>query len=382
MKKFVLFLSSLFVLILACAACGNRAKSGDAPVFAELGKNPQVGVWYKVSPEGAVISTGAKWNGFYRKGKENKLVVYFYGGGVSVDGYTAARGSTVAGDDSYYFDFLGENDGEPFVKGIEEGLAKPDDVNPFKDWTIIMLPYATGDFHCGTGERQYTSLTGETKTLYYHGYTNFRSFMDMVLPYIGTPDALLVTGSSAGGFGTAILADDVAGYFPATKNVTAVVDASILITDKSKQIARDEWKAPEHIVARINGDNMTLDCLNALHKDKPYVKIMFGITARDEILTHFQHYFVDGTRPSPTKEDGEAFQQITKQMVADLQEGNPEIGLNIWDDGKTNELGLTTHTIETNSDVFLSFNGDKSYADWIMDAVNGKVEKLGLDRLN
>jgi len=64
MKKFVLFLSSLFVLILACAACGNRAKSGDAPVFAELGKNPQVGVWYRVSPEGAVISTGAKWNGF------------------------------------------------------------------------------------------------------------------------------------------------------------------------------------------------------------------------------------------------------------------------------------------------------------------------------
>lgn len=31
------------------------------------------------------------------------------------------------------------------------GIASPVDANPFKDWTVIAFPYATGDFHAGTG---------------------------------------------------------------------------------------------------------------------------------------------------------------------------------------------------------------------------------------
>jgi len=374
-----LIIFAFVIAAMACVGCANQNEDGS---FAELRRKPQVGTWYKVTPKGAVTSTGDQWNGFYRKGTENKVIVYFFGGGVSVDEYTAARGASCAPGDLFYFDKLGENNGEGFVALLCNGLGSADETNPFKDWTIVAIPYTTGDFHCGTGERQYTSLNGEQKTIYYHGYTNFTKFMKKVKPFVGTPDAVLITGSSAGGFGTAILSEDVVGYFPKTKNITSVVDASVLISENWKQIAQDEWQTPEHIVARICGDNLTLDCLKALHKDKPYVKIMFGVTKRDAVLTYFQHYFVDGTRPASTEADGEAFQQIIKKMAEDLQENNPEVGLNIWDDGKTNELGLTTHTIECTPNVFVNFNGQCSYAGWIMNAVNGKVEKLGLELLD
>ena len=47
-----------------------------------------------------------------------------------------------------------------------------------------VIPYATGDFHIGCGEVEYTALTGEKKTLYHHGCLNFRLMMKEALKHI------------------------------------------------------------------------------------------------------------------------------------------------------------------------------------------------------
>ena len=36
------------------------------------------------------------------------------------------------------------------------GIGSTIDVNPFKDWTFIVIPYASGEFHAGPGEYHYT----------------------------------------------------------------------------------------------------------------------------------------------------------------------------------------------------------------------------------
>ena len=112
-------------------------------------------------------------------------------------------------------------------------MAVGDDLlrkNPFRDWTFLVLPYASGDFHSGTGEYHYMDGSKE-RVVYHNGYNNYSAFMNAAMPYVGNPDTLLVTGFSAGGFATSLLADDVIDRFPSAENITVCVDSSLLLYD-------------------------------------------------------------------------------------------------------------------------------------------------------
>ncbi|HBJ76939.1 MAG TPA: pectin acetylesterase [Porphyromonadaceae bacterium] len=375
MKKTLSVWVAALLMLVAVSSCVPSSKG-----IQELGKDVKVGQWYYVNLPGAVNSDGSQWNGYFRKGKLNKVIVLFSGGGVSVDSYTAARGmSVVPKGESFYIDKMNVKDSF-FLKSVRGGIASIGENNPFRDWTIVYLPYTTGDFHCGRTEKTYTNIKGENDTIFYHGYINYTMMMEKVLPYLGTPDALLITGFSAGGFGTSILSEDVVKYFPNTKNITSCVDASLLVHKDCKRLAQEEWNAPKEIVDRINGDNLSLECLKSLHKNCPDIKILFTCSARDETLTFFQHYFIDGTRPVPTREDGEAFEASLRNMVKEFQDSIPEGGVFIWNDIVTKpETGLTQHTIEILPEFLTDRSGNGSIASWINNAVNGKVESKGLD---
>lgn len=56
--------------------------------FPELRGEPEVGKWYRVTPESAKSSDGSEWHGIFRRGSEKKAVVYFFGGGISITGET------------------------------------------------------------------------------------------------------------------------------------------------------------------------------------------------------------------------------------------------------------------------------------------------------
>lgn len=72
----------------------NKTMGRDLP---QLEGEPEVGKWYAIDIDNAVSSDGSKWQGYFRKGSENKVVLYFYGGGFSVNDYTAARSMDVEG---------------------------------------------------------------------------------------------------------------------------------------------------------------------------------------------------------------------------------------------------------------------------------------------
>ncbi|MEC0125515.1 MULTISPECIES: pectin acetylesterase-family hydrolase [Paenibacillus] len=338
--------------------------------FPELKGSPEVGEWYAITPEEAKSSDGSEWNGFIRLGSENKVMVYFFGGGASINEYTAAHPK------DFYADVVKNQD---FVAKM--GIASDTEDNPFKDWTILVLPYSTGDFHSGTGEYAYSDDKGNSKTLYHYGYTNFSLFMKEAVKYTGTPDTLLVTGFSAGGFGTSLLADDVIDYYPSTSNVTVAVDSSLLLTDDWQDISENVWKSPQPISERLNTDNIVLDSLTALSdKRGDSVKILFDSSVRDGELAKWQAY-LDHGEMSATDKSGDVFQSNLKAMVEGLQNNIPGVGIYIWDGLSYNKkLNLTQHTI-ISSNVFDKLNGKKSISDWILDAVNGDVHNYGIELL-
>lgn len=349
----------------------------------ELGDSPKVGEWYTVSNPDFMSADGTTWKGAVRMGSENKVVVIFYGGGVSINEYTAARGGSVDKEHGFYSDTFTPNSEVvvPFVEMMTFG--SPLDTNPFKDWTLVVLPYSTGDFHCGTGDFPYKGLDGKDHILHHHGYTNYRIFMDRLRPILGTPDAVMVTGFSAGGFATALLSDDVFGYFPNTANKLSFVDSALLLTGKWNDIAAKVWNAPKEIVDRLKTDDIVFDSLKALHKKRHEVKILFGCTVRDYALSNYQGYLDNGTNLVTTRENCDVFQKNITAFVKKFQKDIPDGGLYIWDGVWEDEsIASMHHTIQLSKDFFTEFHGHASHAQWLIDAVNGNVKSYGTELVN
>ena len=335
----------------------------------ELKGEPEIGKWYRITPAGTKSSDGSEWHGLIRLGTENKAVVYFFGGGASINGYTSERGKEFFATTASVQDFVASG-----------GIGSSAEENPFKDWTFLVLPYASGDFHSGTGEYHYTD-GGKEKIVYHNGYNNYSAFMDAAKPYVGEPDTLLVTGFSAGGFATSLLADDVIDRFPSAKNVTVCVDSSLLLYDGWHETAVDLWQSPEEISDRLTTDNIVLDSLTALYEKRGNsVKILFDCSYRDDTLMQYQS-FINSGKMDKTKVLGDQFQADLSKMVAGLQENIPGVGIYIWNYGEDPETHNTQHTI-ISSHVFDKLEDGVSVADWICAAVNGDVQSHGFALLD
>ena len=332
--------------------------------FPKLEGEPEIGKWYDVPVENAFSSDGSEWHGIFRKGTENRVVVYFFGGGVSITPETSEGGKEFYATTMLAQDFVAQG-----------GIGSSADDNPFKDWSFIVIPYATGDFHAGTG------IYEGKKKVYHTGYNNYSAFIEKIKPYVGEPDTLLVTGFSAGGFATSLLADDVIDRFPSAGNVTVCVDSSLLLYDGWHDTAVDLWRTPSEISDRLTTDNLVLDSLTALYEKRgDSVKILFDCSYRDDTLMQYQSY-IDTGKMDKTKELGDNFQQDLKEMVFALQANIPNVGIYIWSNGEDAETHNTQHTI-ISSNVFDKLGNDRSVGEWMFDAVNGDVRTYGLELLD
>lgn len=104
--------------------------------------------------------------------------------------------------------------------------------NSYKDDSFVYIPYCTGDVHGGDKEQQYDPT--DPRTTKHFGRKNFEAFLKRIVPtFENSVDRVIMSGSSAGGFGAALnfwraayafgpkmrvdLVDDSGPPFPAAK---------------------------------------------------------------------------------------------------------------------------------------------------------------------
>ena len=130
--------------------------------FPAMPQNPKTGKWYGVPLEGCVSADGVPVRAAFRKGTENKLIVLFFGGGVSWNEFMAARPNTLYGNpDKISFYAVGDGCLAADLAtrlGIQP-LSKKEN-NPFRNWNMLAIPYTTGDFHCGTSDFSFLQSIG------------------------------------------------------------------------------------------------------------------------------------------------------------------------------------------------------------------------------
>lgn len=266
------------------------------------------------------------------------------------------------------------------------GIATASDDNPFKDWTVIAFPCATGDFMSGAGEFKYTDEDGKERVVIHHGYANYNTVMKEVMEKAGidNPDAVLITGYSAGGFTAVLLADDIyTNYFPNAKSKNVLVDASLLIYKDWKNVLTDVWHSPKKISVISTTDNLTLDFIRYLKgKYSDDINVLFDSSTRDGDLAKSQNYFENGIMEVDEKIT-DRYQEVLKENIPLFKEAGAYLfiwdGLQYYDDPRN----MTMHTIiATPYCVAKMDNQEISIVDWAMNAVNGKLEDHGLDLVN
>ncbi len=125
---------------------------------------------------------------FYRRGTVNKLLMYYQGGGACWNGISCWALPTCK---------LEANSGDnPDLVGT--GFADGTEIlNIFKDWHVVFTSYCTCDVHWGENDAFY----GSGQTTFHRGRVNAQLTEKFAREHFPNPDAVFVTGSSAGAYG-------------------------------------------------------------------------------------------------------------------------------------------------------------------------------------
>jgi len=164
------------------------------------------------------------------------LLIFFNGGGACWNAATCLQLNTSAHGPftQTQFDALSSRISSGSI--FDRELAN----NPFKDWNYFFIPYCTGDLHIGNSDAVYT--VGSTSTTFHHkGRMNTEAFLARIASTFPNPEQVVVTGSSAGGFGAALNYDFVRSTFPNAK-VFLIDDSGPLFKSSAMSASlRAEW---------------------------------------------------------------------------------------------------------------------------------------------
>ena len=377
MKKTWITAAAVGAAAVVGAAVGAAAHFARRAVNAipEIPAHPKTGRWYRVTPPGTRSADGSAWHGLYRRGRENKVVVSLFGGGASFNEEMARCPNTGKGGFYCACDW-------GLDRFADAGITSSDRNNPFRNWTMVAVPYTTGDFHLGAGTFAYQDDQGRKRVLHHNGYENVIRLFRALRPHLDSPEALVFAGFSAGGYGAALLAGDVIPeFFPATDNVTVLSDSAGLIRDGWGETAEKIWQAPRSVCRRISTDDLVLDGLTAVRDQfGEGVKILYTCSVKDGKLAATRAY-LDGDGRKPTPESLEHFRKDLRRTAEGICAGIPEAGVFLWDGVGDGIPGspFTQHTI-INSPAFYEHDfGETTVAGWVMDAVSGNVRSHGLE---
>ena len=148
------------------------------------------------------------------------LMIYLEGGGACFNAETCDS-TPLAFGDVEFSQFAGQRGGS--------GVFSTTSSNPVGDWNMVYVPYCTGDIHGGS--RPDATIDGVSQAQQFVGHANVENALALLKPYLGDPDHVLLTGSSAGGFGTLI-------NFPAVAD--AFTGSSLTLLDDSGPIFFDD----------------------------------------------------------------------------------------------------------------------------------------------
>ena len=361
----------------------GRAIENSPRKAPDLPENPDKMTWYRVPLERGLSGDGSEYYIYVKLSDPAKLCIFFSGGGVAWNEYTAARpvtgGKVASGEPNFYWNNL-----RPFTElmNINVGITEIEsDKNPFRDWSFVVITYATGDFHVGNNDYPYKAEDGSDNVLHFHGYVNFLESMKVAKELFPKPDTILIAGNSAGAFAVPALSGEIVeDYYPAARNVTLLSDSGQLLYKNWRKTARTIWQAKESFWKVLHTDNITLDWYRNLYaKYGERLRYLYSSSVRDYLLSAYYNDIVNKKYETDADVQKVYFDQL-REMVSQLKDITPHFGmfLNEWKIPIIT-MGGTVHTSVREHYFTVFTQNGISMAKWLSDACEGRVYDVGME---
>ena len=372
------FLRPLFVAGVALAGCATRSavvQSGGpsaAPRPAAVTATAPVAAWYDTIRPLATLSKG--WNripGRYgtgcahdstfafrvRPGLPDKVMIFLNGGGAC----WRAQECDPRGKPTYTMTSDSAND-VSIRTGIFD-VANP--ANPVRDYTMVFIPYCTGDVHLGTREVEYQSKDAKgaprTFAVRHGGGANVEAVLDWVFTNIKSPRVMFVTGSSAGAVASPVIAAKVARHYPRARVVQLGDGAGGYHSDSVPNLLAG-WGATEYLQAdpafrSLDSAEFTFERLyTASGRAAPRIHFAQVNSAEDATQLYFLSLL--GVKGAP----------LAKFLEADLAEVRLQLP---WFRSYT--VPGKAHTILRSNAVYTTTVDGVPFRDWLDQLVNGET---------
>lgn len=176
------------------------------------------------------------------------LVVFLNGGGACWDYNTCALLNTSAHGP------FGAAQFAQFTKqNLSDSIFSTDPASPIADWNMVFIPYCTGDVHSGDNVVTYMGQNGATKKIFHKGHANILAFFKRLAATVPSPDNLIISGSSAGGFGAAINYDTARQFWPGGKGYLVDDSGPTLVGDAISPTLRMAWFTNWNTASSLGG---------------------------------------------------------------------------------------------------------------------------------
>lgn len=188
MSRWRWYCGALGVLVTACGGSDSDPEvviDNGATVPFEAGEAieaPELEWTYVHFPDAKCRDGSETGMGININPDSDKLLIYMEGGGACFNAITCLANPSSWGETNL---------------GTPGGALSREGDNPFKDWNLVYMPYCSGDVFTGAA-KDGTGYDGDTM----QGYVNVGEYLKRIVPtFEGTLDEVVLSGSSAGGFG-------------------------------------------------------------------------------------------------------------------------------------------------------------------------------------
>ena len=155
---------------------------------------------------------GSEFEFWVKEADPAKVMFFFQGGGACFSAGTCGF------DSPTYQTSIDDRDDPSRLGGIFD-TSNPD--NPVAGWSVVFVPYCTGDVHIGNASTDY----GDGLTVQHKGYVNGNAALDELVARFPDAEQVLVTGESAGSVPTPLYAGLVSDRLPDAR-IAVMADGS------------------------------------------------------------------------------------------------------------------------------------------------------------
>ena len=334
------------LLAAAAISCTDRSPSvymgvpRDLPPLAAT-----TGAWTWIDVPESVCDDGSPTGFAVNPQDTSDLFIFFEGGGACWDILTCVAFPTATKGP------VGSAQWTARQNSLPAPFDRSRPSNPFRNATMIYIPYCTGDLHVGDNVANYQGVS------YHHkGLPDTVAFLSRVASTWSDPARVVVSGSSAGGYGAALTYDLTRKTFPDARMYLIDDAGPLLEGDAVPAAERTAWISAWNIGGFI--DQMCKGCRddfsllhNQLIRRYPNDRLALLSSLQDATI---RAYFM----LTP-----EAFQAALLQLIADHIAPTPAFRSFVIAGEQHTLLG--TMTTSTTNNVVLE--------PWLSDMINDKV---------